>query len=99
MTTPTVESKRYFSTQPFTTIQVMVGPGICEPHNFINHQLDTTNPNVMAYLDPLVDKPGTGIVSMGRDQIEAQVNQAAHDVRQAAEKAHARAVAAGLATA
>jgi len=47
----------------------------------------------------LVDRPGTGIVSMSRDEIVKQVNEAAADARAAGERSHARAVAAGLATA
>lgn len=94
-----VASKRYFSNLPFTNIHVMMGAGICETFSFVNHQLDTDHKLVQEYLDPLVDRSGSGIVSKSREQIEKDVDQATLDARALAEKHHARAVAAGLSTA
>jgi hypothetical protein len=94
-----VPMKRYYCTQKFSNIHVMMAPAVCEVFSFVNHQLDTDDSAVQAFLDPLVDKAGSTVVSKGRDQIEKEVNVAAVAAFEAAKVAHQRAVAAGLNTA
>ena len=91
--------KVYYSVVPFCNIQVMRGPGYCESVSFIAGMLDTVDPQVIAQLEQVVDKPGSGITSHSQENVSAEVQAMREDVRKAGDLAQTKAVAAGLSTA
>lgn len=94
-----VGRKVYYSVVPFCNIQVMRGPGYCESVSFIAGMLDTVDPQVIAQLEQVVDKPGSGITSHSQENVSAEVQAMREDVRRAGDLAQTKAVAAGLSTA
>jgi hypothetical protein len=91
--------KTYYSTIPFSTLHIMRSPGFCEQVQILGGQITTDDPTVMAHLDEIVDKPGSGIFSSSPRSDSPDVIAAHADARADAEKAHARMVASGLSTA
>lgn len=95
---PALPTKTYYSHVPATTIYVMKGPGICEPVMFVNHRCETSDQDAIAYLDKIVDRPGSGIVSKSNAQVAEDVLRAQAEAMEAAKVAHAKMLAAGLTT-
>ena len=89
-------AKRYYSQAPFCTFHVMRGPGHCEPVNFIAGSLETSDPQVQAALNQVVDRPGSGIYSKSNDEVSAEVSAMQDDVRNSAIIARDKALKAGL---
>lgn len=91
--------KLYYSNVPITTVHVMKGPSYCEAVQFVGGVLETDDAAVIAHLDKIADKPSSGITSEKVSNVDPAVAAAAADAKAAAEKAHAKMVAAGLSTA
>lgn len=96
---PDTTPKLYFSSQPFTTVHVMVAPGQCEAIQFINGALETSRPEVKAELDKIVKIPGSGVSLLPPEGVTAEVIRMREDVASAAAAAHAKMLAAGEKTA
>ena len=89
----------FYSNIPITNIQVMRGPGYCDTLSFVGHQLETDDPEVIKHLETIADRPGSGITTKSREDIDKEVNIATAEARAAAEEAHRKMLAAGLSTA
>lgn len=91
----TTESKTYYSVVPFCNLYITRAPSIVEAVSIVAGMIETSDPEVIAHLDAICDKPGTGITSrkVGADMT------AANDARKAGEIAQTKAVNAGLTTA
>lgn len=93
------EPKTYYSSIPITTFHVMRSPGYCEQIQLVGGRLTTTDEAVQKHLDEIVDKPGSTIYSYSPSSESPDVLETRAAVRADAERAHARMVASGLATA
>lgn len=92
-----VEGERtYHSNVPFVKIQVMKGPGICEPFQFRAHKLTTDDPHAIAFLEAAIRAGNSGFShapipkTLSAEEVEMRA-----DVRKAAVTARDKMVAAG----
>lgn len=90
--------KAYFSSLPFIKVPIMRAPGFCDSVQFIAGKLETDDPAVIAVLDKMCATPGTGF---GHGVVEEapELSEMRADIRNLAEVAHAKMVAAGEKTA
>ena len=92
-------TKTYYTNIPNSGIMVQVGPAQCERVEFKGDTLHTTDPAVIAYLDAIVDKPGSGIYSRSHRHVSQEVQQMRDELNSMARQHHAKMLAAGEKTA
>lgn len=88
-------AKVYYTSFPNCGIMVQRGPAQAERIEFKGDRLVTVDPDVIAYLDAIVDKPGSTIYTKSNAHVSAEVQQLQAELRAAAERSHQRMVAAG----
>ena len=88
-------TKTYYTSTPNCGIMVQTGPASCERVEFKGDTLHTTDPEVIAYMDKIVDRPGSGIFSKSHRQVSSEVTAMRAELDEVARKHHARMVAAG----
>jgi hypothetical protein len=87
-------AKVYYTSFPNCGIMVQRG-SIAERIEFKGDRLVTTDPEVIAYLDPIADKPGSTIYTKSKEHVSVEVQQMREDLMAAAKKSHTRMTAAG----
>ena len=88
-------AKVYYTSFPNCGIMVQRGPAQAERIEFKGDRLVTTDPQVIEYLEAIVNKPGSTIYSKSNAHVSAEVQQMRDDMREVAVRAHTRMVAAG----
>jgi hypothetical protein len=96
---PDTTPRLYFSSQPFTTVHVMVAAGQCEAFQFINGAFETSRPEVKAELDKIVKIPGSGVSLIPPQGVTEEVIRMREDLLASAAVAHGKMLAAGEKTA
>ena len=88
-------AKVYYTSFPNCGIMVQRGPAQAERVEFKGDRLVTTDPQVIEYLDGIVDKPGSTIYTRSNAHVSAEVQQMRAEIQAVAVRAHTRMVAAG----
>ena len=84
----------YYTSFPNCGIMVQRGT-IAERVEFKGNRLVTVDPDVIAYMDAIADKPGSSVYTKSNQNVSVEVMQMRDDLKTAANKAQTRMVAAG----
>lgn len=92
-------TKTYYTSTPNSGLYIQVGPAHCERIEFKGDTLHTTDEAVIAALDGIVDKPGSGIFTKSHRHVGVEVEQMRAELTQIARVHHLKMLAAGEKTA